>query len=249
MFFEETVRPRVSDADRGGRLSCEALLRLLEDVGTHHSAAVSDGVIENRGDGIIWVLVEWRLKILRRPADRETLTVATWAMGQAPSAFIRRGYTVTDGEGREVLLAEGKFALFNSETGRPVRIDESMFAAYRPEERDVFASPAPKLRPLAAYRAETPFALRRDDIDFNGHVHNTRYVTFALEALPRSLWEEGEIESFRLVYTRPVREGDGVTLKYGEKDGKHIVGVYVGDVPHALAEFRFEDKNACSEPC
>ena len=56
MIYSETVRPRLSDFSRNGRLSCEAVLEILETAGSHHSDFAQDSLIRDPGSSAVWIL-------------------------------------------------------------------------------------------------------------------------------------------------------------------------------------------------
>jgi len=105
-----------------------------------------------------------------------------------------------------------------------------------PETRGVFASAAPRLRAPAAFDGEKTLPLRRSDIDFNGHVHNTKYLDFALEALPDTVPRDA-FTGIRMVYPKAVKDVDAVTLKYTLTDTGPFVCVYSGDTLCTLIRF------------
>ena len=77
----------------------------------------------------------------------------------------------------------------------------------------MFASAAPRLRAPDTFDGEKTLPLRRSDIDFNGHVHNTKYLDFALEALPDSVPRDA-FTGIRMIYPKAVKDANSVTLKY-----------------------------------
>ena len=174
MFYREDYRPRLADYDRRGRLSYEAILQILETAGSHHSDTVNDSVIAGSQSGIAWILADWHIRIQKRPESGDELHIVTWVRGKARASAILRGFLVTDKSGNEMLRAEARTALYDAERGRPTRISEALFAAYGPEEKTVFEEGAVRLHPLEHYQCAVPLFLRRSDIDFNNHVHNTR---------------------------------------------------------------------------
>lgn len=237
MFYREDYRPRLADYDRRGRLSYEAILQILETAGSHHSDTVNDSVIAGSQSGIAWILADWHVRIQKRPESGDELHIATWVRGKARAGAILRGFLVTDKSGNEMLRAEARTALYDTERGRPTRISEALFAAYGPEDEAVFEEGAVRLRPLEHYRRAMPLILRRSDIDYNNHVHNTRYMGFALEALPPEAYERDELKELRIAYLKPVKAGDAVTLKYSPVENTHAVAVFAGATPCALMEF------------
>jgi len=46
MFYKGNYQPRISDYDRNGKLSYEAILQILESAGSRHSDSAGDSVIE-----------------------------------------------------------------------------------------------------------------------------------------------------------------------------------------------------------
>lgn len=237
MYYKEIYQPRISDYDRNGKLYYESILQILETAGSHHSDTVGDYVIEGSQCGIAWILTEWRVQILRRTDSKEKLQITTWVRGKAPASAVYRDFLLTDETGAEVIRAEAKFALFDLATSRLTRISEELLGSYQPEDKTVFED-AQRLRAPSEYVSETEMKLRRSDIDFNGHVHNTRYVDLAMEALPNEIFASDDFTDIHILYAKPVVERAVVKAKYVFKDSAYLVAVYADDVYCALVEFK-----------
>lgn len=236
MFYTETYCPGVADFDRDGKLAYEAILRILENTASRHSDASGDDVIDGSRRGITWVLTDWRVEIVRRPQSKAPLQVATWVRDNAPVGRVFRDYTITDTSGTELVRAESRLILFDLCTEKIVRIDRERFASYRPEARSVFPDSAPRLRAPDVFDTQTVLPLRRCDIDFNGHVHNTRYLEFALEALPETMRCDA-FRGFRIVYPKAVKDTKTVTLKYTAADDGAFVCLYSADTLCTIVRF------------
>lgn len=236
MYYKEIYQPRISDYDRNGKLSYEAILQILETAGSHHSDTVGDSVIEGTQSGISWILTEWRVQIKRRTDSKEELHITTWVRGKAPASTVFRDFILTDGNGDEVIRAEAKFALLDLANSKLTRISEELFASYQPEDKSVFDTAASRLREPVSFDSEQTVTLRRSDIDFNGHVHNTRYMDFALEALPSSIYTDHVCE-FRMVYMKPIKEGSEITVKRVCAEQRYLICVYSDDTLCTLCEF------------
>ena len=216
MFFTEDYLPRLDDYDRGGRLSYEAILQILENVGAHHAARASDAVAAG---GLAWMLLDWRIAVARRPGLFEPLQLRTWSRGKATALTTDRDFMVTDTAGGELLRAEAKFALVDVQAQKMTRISDELTRAYEPEAERVFPDDAPRLREPEAYDVVLPVALRRSDIDYNGHVHNTRYISLALEALPEAAYRADDFRSLRIVYRAPVRADSRPEIRRAAAEG------------------------------
>ena len=237
MYYKEIYQPRISDYDRNGKLYYESILQILETAGSHHSDTVGDSVIEGSQSGIAWILTEWRVQVLRRTDSKEKLQITTWVRGKAPASAVYRDFLLTDENGTEVIRAEAKFALFDLTTSRLTRISEELFGSYQPEDKTVFED-VQRLRAPSEYTSETELKLRRSDIDFNGHVHNTRYVDLAMEALPNEIFVSDDFTDIHVLYAKPVMERAVVKANYVFKDSAYLVAVYADDVYCAMIEFK-----------
>lgn len=225
MFYRENYRPRMADCDRDGKLAYEAALHVLEGVGSHHSDLADDNVMDGSKGGIAWILAEWRVEILNRPDDKDEMEITTWIRAQAPTFNVFREFTATDKNGRIMIKGEAKLVLLDVASGTLLRISDELFKAYDIEDKAVFEKALGKMREVKNYEYEKPLSMRRSDIDFNGHVHNTRYLDYALEAIPKDAYLLNDIKEFRIAYRKPVQEGMELIVKYAF-DGAHKVGVY-----------------------
>ncbi len=196
MFCTDLYEPRISDYSRSGQLSFEAMLQIIENTANHHTISAHDKLVD--GD-IAWVLADWRVAVKRRPTKGEKLYVKTWIRGKARSAAMPRDFLVNSEDGQEFFRANARFALVDLKTRRLTRITEELLEAYGPENEMAFETEAPRLKIPETFEAVQPFVLRRSDMDYNGHVHNTRYITFAQEALPDEDYNEDSFSSFRIV--------------------------------------------------
>ena len=235
MYFSETFEPWVNDYDSRGRLTFEAILEMLESISAHHCISVSDNLASR---GISWVLLDWRIRILRQPPEFQRLWVRTWVNGSAPGGSTLRNNTVTDREGSELIKAAARFALVDMKAQRSVRITEEILRPYEPEECPVFDSEPARLREPESFDGERDIALRRSDFDFNSHVHNTRYIEFAMEALPEEEYTGTEYRELRVAYRRAVTCTDRITVKRKDADNGALFCLYAGGRLCALAELK-----------
>ena len=208
MFFEETFHPGLSDFDESGRLSFRSVFEAFENAGGHHSDAARDSIIGEH-KGAVWIIYDWRVRLISRPRVSEPMLVTTWTGGKTPSSSVFRDFTLKTKDGETAALGEARLCLSDLSSGRLSRITEGLMNAYSPEQTRVFGDAPEKLRPLNLYDTEHPFLLRRADLDFNGHVHNAAYVDIIPEALP----EKVDFSEARISFLRPLKYGDAVTVK------------------------------------
>lgn len=237
MFYKEICKPRPSDYNRNGKLSYEAILQILENVAGNHSANSGDSIADANKNGIAWILTEWRVQIVHRPENGESLNITTWVRGKAPAIAVYRDFLLTDENGTEVIRAEAKFALFDLSTSKLTRISEELLGSYQPEDKTVFED-SQRLRAPSEFTSETEVKLRRRDIDFNGHVHNTRYVDLAMEAIPKELYSDDRFTEFHIMYHKPVLEDSVVKAQYHFDGSSHLVTIYADNARCALVKLK-----------
>lgn len=237
MIFNEIYQIRIEDYDKNGFLSLEAVLRIFENIGSHHSDSVSNSVIEGSLDGIAWIFVEWTIEIINLPKYGEPVKVQTWINGKAPSASVLRNFILSDSKDSNLVKGTAKFALFDLNKRKPARISTELFELYSPEKSRVFENKSQRLTEPDVYDYEVNLAQRRSDIDFNGHVHNIKYLTYALEALPYDVYLDMEFSSLRILYKNPLTSDERIIAKVSENSGDYIVGIYSEEKLCSIVKF------------
>ena len=206
MIFTIPVTTRVEDFDQHGLLTPTALLSIFENTAVRHAETVGYSPMDDSlRNGMAWVITNWRAEVSRAPAYDEPFTASTWLCNSTR-------------EGEVLARGQAKLALVQRSTGKPCLPTPERLAAYQPELRTAFADKLPRLRPPAGCNAESPVQLRRSDMDYNGHLHNTAYLALALDAAPADVTAEG-VHTFRISYRSPLRLGDAPTLQSCPQSG------------------------------
>ena len=227
MSFFVNYQPRVEDFDHNGNLSLEATLQMFENAGVMHSASVGDMVIDNSLAGTAWIVAEWRVEIYAQPGRTEQLTVETYPWGRTPASIVYRDYILRDSKGNILAMGSAKLGLMDLARGRLVRVTSEYHEQYSPGEASVFEQPLPRMREAAEYAQAEKLAMRRGDMDFNGHVHNTCYLRYALEAIPYDAYQTGNFRSFRIAFHKPLEQLQIVTVRCNCDEGKtYSMAVY-----------------------
>jgi len=233
MEYVESYYPGIADCDRNWKVSPSAILSLLEGTSVHHTLSVSRDIAQG---GVSWVLMQWRIRFLKRPVFGQKLSVVTWAReGSESSAYT--DFVVKDGKGEECVLASAKVALVDIAKGARLPITEDIIKAFGTSDKPVFDDPMPRLAEDLQYESSKGIALRRSDIDFNGHVHNVRYLDFALEALPEEVYAKGEFKGVDIVYRSPLIPSETPDVKLHKGEGEYSVGIFSGSRVCALVRF------------
>ena len=183
MIFTIPVTTRVEDFDQHGRLTPTALLSIFENTAVRHAETVGYSPMDDSlRNGMAWLITNWRVAVERAPAYDEPFTASTWLCNNPRQAT--REMLLQSAGGEVLARGQAKLALVDRSCNKPCLPTPERLAAYQPELRTAFADKLPRLRPPAGCTAASPVQLRRSDMDYNGHLHNTAYLSLALDAAP-----------------------------------------------------------------
>ena len=239
MILENEYTVKLSEIGKGNKVTNKAILSYLEDIGGIHSNKAGYGIFEIEETHLSWVLLGWRLQVIRRPKYSEKIKIKTWSKGVV-KFYTYRDFEVYDEQGNLLIRASSKWVLLDIEKGKIVRIESELMNKYEPEtnkavfEMDEFD----KVSEPEEYQHETEYTVRRADIDVNNHMHNLNYIELANEALPEAVYRGALFNDVRITYKKEIKLGDTVKCKYAYKEDKHIVVVKSQDekVLHAIIE-------------
>lgn len=230
MIFTEKVKIPLKDVEIGKTISDRGLLEIFENVATHHSDSVHDGVNEIESKGKAWVLMDWKVKVLSRPNYGGVLKVNTWSREnniQDKKIATYRDFEMYDEEGMLCVIATSRWVVINIETGRISNIDRELQERYEPETKSVFDTwDIEKIVTSKESLSIVEYTVQRDDVDFNGHMHNIYYMNLAYIALPEEAYEKRPFNNFNISYKREIKLGDTVKCKYNFENGVHVINVY-----------------------
>ena len=225
--FEKRCYVEVKDVASRGFLTNEGFLNLLENAACSHSEVAGFGINQMEQTHLSWVLLQWKVKILKRVLYNTPILVKTWAKA-ANKCLTYRDFEMYD-ENNELLgVASTKWSMVNTQTGRIARITPEIINCYSPEDsRNVFEEvDIPKLREPECVENIQPsytFTVSRRDIDMNQHMHNLYYLDYAVEALPEEVYQNLDCNQFEIMYKNGAKLGETVNCFYINEESQHIV--------------------------
>lgn len=225
MIFSENVKMQLKDIGKENYIKNRAILEIFENIGTHHSDLAGYGPNDIKKTGCSWVLLDWKVQVLKRPRYGQNLKVNTWGRTQK-RAYTYRDFEIYDEQGKLYVIATSKWALINIHTGKVVRLTNEILEKYQIEEKNVFEEEElGKIDIPENYQSELSYKISRRDIDINGHMHNLYYLDLAYEALPEEVYEKRPFSNVRIQYKREVKLGEIVKCKYTFQNEKHIITI------------------------
>jgi acyl-ACP thioesterase len=188
------------DVDPWERLTPRSLCALLQEAAGQDAENLGVSMSRLVEGGLAWVLQRLKIEVAAYPSLGATLTVATWAR-HFGRVVAERDFEVRGEGGRPLAAATSRWVVMDMAARRVVRlpdfIRELPVHGARALEMDGGELPLPE-PPAIERRLE----VRRGDLDVARHVNNTRYVEWALEAVPDEVYETQEPRAFEIVFRR-----------------------------------------------
>lgn len=239
MFVENEYTVKLSEIGKSNKVTNKAILGYLEDIGGIHSNLAGTGIYDIPRTHKTWLLLEWKLKVIKRPRYAEKIKVVTWSR-EAVKCYAYRDFKIYDSDGNIIALATSKWVLIDTEERKIIKVEPEIIEKYYPElnefafEDEVFE----KIKEPEEYQHEIEYSVRRADIDVNNHMHNLNYIELANEALPDEIYRGAYFNDVRITYKKEIKFGDIVKCKYALKNDKHIVVIKSKDEKtlHAIIE-------------
>jgi len=133
--------------------------------------------------------------------------VATWPT-RFGGAAAERSFVLTDAAGGNFARASSRWAVVDMRARRAIRLPDFIRRLPVTEPVAVSTGATPDVPGGSPLIGEKHLQVRHTDLDVVGHANNTRYVEWALEAVPRDWSAEHELVAFDVAFRREARQAD-----------------------------------------
>lgn len=220
--YRFTTRVSYPDVDQQFHLSITGALRLMQEAAAIHSDSLGYSFRTVAQTRVHWLVVGWRVRMIRNACWNETLYVDTW-----PRTISRvtseRDFSIKNEAGETVCIATSNWILVSSETGRATRVTPQIAAAYPLTPEPVFGD-EPQIPDLEEGRLTYVGKVLRRDLDTNHHVNNLIYLDYARQALPEEIYDR-PFREMTVKYSRQLLLGDTFHCIYQHADDCHRVSL------------------------
>lgn len=223
MFFEQEFKMTLEDIDKNTYITNKAILSYFENTATYHSDSVGAGMKSVQITGKTWIVLDWRVKVLKRPMYGENLKVRTWSRGFV-KFFAYRDYELLNDKGEILAIGTSRWILRDINKHKMALLNEETMSIYESENRTVFPDEEfSKLELPENILSQMSYSVMRRDIDFNRHMHNLYHFDLAYEALPNDIYENFTFDNFRITYKAEIKLGERIKCSYSCIDSKNTI--------------------------
>lgn len=227
MHIEQDFTVWMENVRDGLQMTDKALLELLGDMAMLHGMRIGQGIDTRHIHHLVWMTLNWKMRIARRPKAGETVTAVTWARDYT-RVQAYRDYQIFDREGKELVRATSSWAVLDDRTMTLMRLTPEIMEPYQQEpDREVFPGESflKPAREVPDVLNEIRYPVLKAMIDENGHVHNTAYLDMVREGLPEELSPES-LMSLDSVYKKEIKPETGqVIVTYGRTGAAHVIRI------------------------
>lgn len=213
ILYKKKYQIELRDVDFKNELKLSMLFSYCQETASLAASKLGVGINHLAEHGnIAWVLLKMRVEINRMPVINEEITIETWP--QKPGKLdVERDFIVRDIDGDVLIRAVSVWALMDLKE-RKLKRTNSLSLQYPSimEERAIIH----KFKKLNTDDELMPVyekTVGYSDIDFNGHLNNSRYINYVMDCFPLEEHRQFEIKIIEVHFIQEAFPGDTILLK------------------------------------
>lgn len=181
------------------------------------------------------MLLDWKIKIIKRPKYNDEIKAETWSR-KIERLYAYRDFQLKDKEGNIIAIGTSRWIFVDTDRRRPVRLTEDIANLYESEfDKNVFEEEMEDIK-CEDYLFKKEYYIQRRDIDLNEHMHNLSYLDMAYEILPEDIYKNKIFDNVRIIYKKEIIYGERVECYYTEENNKYIITAKSEDKVNAIIE-------------
>lgn len=211
MIYQETLTARWHDTDATLSVRPSQVLVYMQEMAFCHLDSVGRNLDKLRfEEGLAFILTRLTLKFYQPIRPAEQVTAQTW-VSEGKGLNFPRFFRVIGQNGTVCAEGASSWVLLRLDSHLPIRASEFEYG-FSPEDPLPFATP----RRFAAPEEMVEVGTRKivySDIDYNGHMNNTRYPDMVCDYLPEDA--VGRIHTMHLEFVREAKFGSTLRVERG----------------------------------
>ncbi|GGH89145.1 acyl-ACP thioesterase [Pullulanibacillus pueri] len=200
------------DVDFTQKLRLSTLFSYLQDIASQASEELGFGIKTlEKTFGVSWILTRICVDIIRMPIWDEEITIETWPLEPGKAEF-DRDFFVKDANGNIIIKAVSKWVIMDIKERKIKRSD--FINIHYPEKRTERAieGKLAKLKDFGHLESVYQKVIGYSDIDFNGHLNNSKYVDYIMDCFTIDEHKKHTIHTIDLNFNQEALPGDTIAL-------------------------------------
>jgi acyl-ACP thioesterase len=202
------------DTDLNGHIKMSAIANYLQESAWRHANHLGFGYEDAKKRNEFWVIVSLMIRIVEFPQWGQTITVETWPKG-IDRLFAFRDFRITNSDGNVIGAATSSWMILDQDTRRPKSVDIVKPVLHLASHQDILEENPPFLLAIKEISSTELRKVRFSEVDQHGHVNNTRYIDWCLDALPAEWHRTHRIKGMVINYISEVRADESIKISTG----------------------------------
>lgn len=199
------------DTDIYKTASLAAVTDYLQETAWNHADHLGFGMRKGTEFEHIWAIVRLLVKMERYPAWTEPVTVRTWHRG-TEGLFAMRDFELLSADDKRLGCATSQWFVLDPVTRRPQQAVVDRETMNLTRHQPVMVERPEKVHIPGPVEFLSTAKARFVEIDMYGHVNNTRYVEWILNAFPHEVHRTRFIRQFLIEFLHETKLGEEVDL-------------------------------------
>lgn len=213
---EETFKVKTYECRPDGNIKIACLMQYLQEVAALHAEQLGFGINKLNKINSYWVLSNLRIEINELPKWNDEITIKTWPSGHTRSIATRE-FIGSNQENCELFRASSQWMILDKQSNRPKNLSRLDLDLPKTGSK-VLTEELSRLELQDDYSEVDRITVPYSSIDLNGHVNNTEYVRWSMDALRKAFNFDGKVLSFHVNYLSEIFEGDELELLLSRSD-------------------------------
>ena len=196
------------------RLGLFGLLNLLQDTAWNHAHYRGHGFEDTKEKGLIWALTRQKLHMNHWPKWRDQVRICTWVR-PINSPFASRDFEIYQGD-KKIGESTTSWLTLDLKTRKPKRVNPAEYDMIFKEDGCLTIKTEKieiQKELLAKPEFHSAFRVRNSDLDVNGHVNNTRYAQWVLDAIPFERHSHRVVEEYEVNFLAETHAEDEIEVQ------------------------------------
>lgn len=207
---EDKFIVRTYECQSNGNIKIYSLMQYLQENASVHADQLGFGNNWLREINCYWVLSNIRMEISIFPKWNDEVTIRTWPSGNT-RLIATREFVGKERDGHELFRASSEWMVLDRHTNRPKNLSRLNMSSLAVGPK-VIEKEIDRLKPIDNYTQVEQISVPYSSIDLNGHVNNTEFVRWGIDALRAKFKFEGDIRSLQVTYLAEVFMDDKLDL-------------------------------------
>ena len=208
----EDFRVRSYETNVNGVASAQTICNYLQEVAGNHATKLGFGVDQLLKKNLTWVLSRLHVQFFRYPQWREIINIETWPSGKK-GKFATRDFIVFNKNNEIIVKATSSWMLLDFSKMRTITMPEFIEGIELPDRERAIVDDFTKLPQPQNTDIKRQFDVRLSDLDINQHVNHVKYIDWALECIPLSVWKKRHLSQLEISFRSETRYGEGIIVQ------------------------------------